>query len=92
MVSSREFHLAHSGFFTTMGSWVAVEPNGTGLPSTLKPPRLGALLPSPRRVLSREHISTLINFSSNHQNMFLAPLYLYMFTNIKNKIASLSKQ
>jgi len=33
----------------TVGSWVAVEPNGTGLPSTLNPPRLGALLPSPRR-------------------------------------------
>ncbi|WP_243679988.1 hypothetical protein [Vulcanisaeta souniana] len=37
-----------------MGSWVAVEPNGTGgLPSTLDPPRLGALLPSPRRARRR---------------------------------------
>jgi len=51
MVASRGFHLAHSGFSTTMGSWAAVEPNGMGLPSRVSPPRLGALLPSPRRVL-----------------------------------------
>jgi len=46
MITPREFHLpqrAHSAH--PVGSWVAVEGNGTTLPSTLKPPRLGALLP-----------------------------------------------
>jgi len=28
-----------------MGSWVAVEPNGMGLPSRVDPPGLGAVLP-----------------------------------------------
>ena len=32
-VSSRDFHLAHRALVTTVGSWVAVEPNATGLPS-----------------------------------------------------------
>jgi len=50
-VSSRDFHLAHRALGIPVGSWVAVEPNGTGLPSTLNPPRLGAGLPSPRRRL-----------------------------------------
>jgi len=50
-VSSRDFRLAHRDLVTTVGSWVAVEPNGTRLPSTLNPPRLGAELPSPRRGL-----------------------------------------
>jgi len=50
-VSSRDFHLAYRALVTTVGSWMAVEPNGTRLPSTLNPPRLGASLPSPRRGL-----------------------------------------
>ncbi|MEM1610101.1 MAG: hypothetical protein QXQ57_00460 [Sulfolobales archaeon] len=36
-----------------MGSWVAVEPNGMGLPSRFSPPRLGAALPSPGRITSK---------------------------------------
>jgi len=69
VVASREFHLARRDLGIPVGSWVAVEPNGTGLPSTLDPHRLGTLLPSPRRTLTSNssHISTLINFSSNHQ-------------------------
>jgi len=51
VVSSRDFHLAHRALVATVESWVAVEPNGTGLPSTPSPPRLGALLPSPKRGL-----------------------------------------
>jgi len=51
VVLSREFRLIHSDFFTTMGSWAAVEPNGMGLPSRFRfLLRLGALLPSPKRV------------------------------------------
>jgi len=34
-----------------MGSWVAVEPNGTGLPSRLHSVGLGAELPSPRMLV-----------------------------------------
>jgi len=49
MITSREFHLVHRDLSIPMGSWAAVEPNGTGLPSRVEaPPRLGALLPSPR--------------------------------------------
>jgi hypothetical protein len=48
-VASRGFHLAHSPLDRAVGSWAAVEPNGTGLPSRLSPLRLGARLPSPRR-------------------------------------------
>jgi hypothetical protein len=48
-VSSRDFHLAHRALVTTVGSWVAVEPNGMGLSSTFNPPRLRALLSSPKR-------------------------------------------
>jgi hypothetical protein len=44
-VSSRDFHLAHRGLGIPVGSWVAVEPNGTVLPSRLSPLRLGAGLP-----------------------------------------------
>jgi len=47
VIASREFHLAHRDSAITMGSWAAVEPNGTGLPSRVSPPRLGAQLPSP---------------------------------------------
>jgi len=50
-IASRDFHLAHRDLGIPVGSWVAVEPNGTGLPSTTSPPRLGASLPSPRRGL-----------------------------------------
>jgi hypothetical protein len=48
IVVSRDFHLVHKDLGIPMGSWVAVEPNGTGLPSTFNPPRLRAELPSPR--------------------------------------------
>jgi hypothetical protein len=50
-VSPRDFHLAHRVLVTTVGSWVAVEPSGMGLPSRFSPLRLGALLPLPRRAL-----------------------------------------
>ncbi len=50
--SSRDFRLVHNLFDRVIGSWVAVEPNGTGLPSRVRyPPRLGASLPSPRQAL-----------------------------------------
>jgi hypothetical protein len=49
LVASRDFLLAHRDLGISVGSWVAVEPNGTGLPSTFNPPRLGAALPSLRR-------------------------------------------
>jgi hypothetical protein len=31
--ASRDFHLAHRDLGILVGSWVAVEPNATGLPS-----------------------------------------------------------
>jgi len=68
LVASRDFHLAHSGFLTTVGSWVAVEPNGMGLPSTGKSPRgLGAMLPSPPRALKtdsnmQQHLYAIVRF------------------------------
>jgi len=49
-VSSRDFHLAHRDLGIPVGSWAAVEPNGAGPPSSVDPPKLGAALPSPRRV------------------------------------------
>ena len=39
---SKDFHLARTSRAIGVGSWAAVEPNGTGLPSTFNPPRLGA--------------------------------------------------
>ncbi|MEM4972024.1 MAG: hypothetical protein QXE01_12330 [Sulfolobales archaeon] len=39
-----------------MGSWVAVEPNGMGLPSRFSPPGLGVALPSPRRITGKSVI------------------------------------
>jgi len=51
VVSSKDLHLAHRALVATLGSWVAIEPNGTGLPSTFNPPRLGALPPLPRWAL-----------------------------------------
>jgi hypothetical protein len=48
-IASRDFHLTHRVLVTTVGSWAAVEPNGTVLPSRLSPRRLGAELPSPRQ-------------------------------------------
>ena len=53
-VLSRDFHLAHRALVTTVGSWVAVEPNGTGLPSTFNPPRLRA--PCYSSVLAFSHL------------------------------------
>jgi len=43
-VASRDFHLAHRDLGISTGSWVAVEPNGTRLPSKLSPLKLGAEL------------------------------------------------
>jgi len=48
-VVSRDFHLTHRDLGIPVGSWVAAEPNGRGLPSSVNPPRLRAELPSPRR-------------------------------------------
>jgi len=42
LVASRDFHLAHTSHGIGVGSWMAVELNGTKLPSTPSPPRLGA--------------------------------------------------
>jgi len=53
-VVSRGFHLAHRDLSTSVGSWVAVEPNGTGLPSTINSVRLGAL---PHRLSSSNQIN-----------------------------------
>jgi hypothetical protein len=38
-VASRGFHIPHRDMDIPMGSWVAVEPSGTGLPSRLKNPK-----------------------------------------------------
>jgi len=46
MITSREFRVAHRDLSVPMGSWAAVEPNGTGLPSREESAGLGALLPS----------------------------------------------
>jgi len=46
---SRDFYLAHRDLLIPMGSWVAVEPNGVGLPSMFNPMELGAMLPSLHR-------------------------------------------
>jgi len=51
MVASREFHLVHRDLFIPIGLWAAVEPNGTGLPSREESAELGAVLPSPERIL-----------------------------------------
>ncbi|MGC8909097.1 MAG: hypothetical protein ACP5O5_00725, partial [Fervidicoccaceae archaeon] len=58
LVASRDFHLAHRSRAIAVGSWVAVEPNGTRLPSRGDLPRLGAVLPSPRRILRRFQTAT----------------------------------
>ncbi|MEM3984264.1 MAG: hypothetical protein QW630_07065 [Sulfolobales archaeon] len=51
---SRGFHLVNADTQIRVGSWVAVEPDGTGLPSSLSLGWLGAMLPSPPRA-SNEH-------------------------------------
>jgi hypothetical protein len=38
-VASGDFHLPHRDLGISMGSWVAVEPSGMGLPSMLKNPK-----------------------------------------------------
>ena len=38
-VASRDFHLPHRDLGISMGSWVAVEPSGMGLPSMLGSPK-----------------------------------------------------
>jgi hypothetical protein len=63
--SSRDFHLAHRALVTTMGSWVAVEPNGTGLSSTFNPPRLRAVLSSPKRGLPVNTLSLRV-YKTHH--------------------------
>ncbi len=54
-----DFHLIHSPFHRAMGSWVAVEPNAMGLPSTSSPAGLGASSPSPCRALKRYSLRCL---------------------------------
>ncbi|MEM2207844.1 MAG: hypothetical protein QXG17_04040 [Sulfolobales archaeon] len=47
-----------------MASWVAVEPNGTGLPSSLSLGWLGAMPPSPPRASNKHRAkTTLISIS-----------------------------
>ncbi|MEM0237679.1 MAG: hypothetical protein QXP97_06520, partial [Desulfurococcus sp.] len=64
--SSRDFHLAHRDLGIPVGSWVAFDPNGTRVTSRIDPPRLGALLPSPRRAQTHSKLNqtTLINVSA----------------------------
>ncbi len=38
-VASRDFHLPHRDLGISMGSWVAVEPSGMGLPSRVETPK-----------------------------------------------------
>jgi len=59
MITSREFHLAHRDLSIPMGSWAAVEPNGTGLPSREKSAGLRALLPSPFMARRKPHYGRL---------------------------------
>jgi hypothetical protein len=49
-VASRDLHLPHRVLDIPMGSWVAVEPSGKGLPSILDPEALdrGSALIEPR--------------------------------------------
>ena len=49
VVASRGFRLTHDSALIAREAWVAVEPNGAGLPSTSSSPRLGALLSSPKQ-------------------------------------------
>jgi hypothetical protein len=42
MMPSKDFHLARTSRAIGVGSWAAIEPNGTGLPSTFNPPRFRA--------------------------------------------------
>jgi len=57
VVASREFHLVHRDLGIPVSSWVAIEPNGIRLPSTLNPPKLGAKLPSPRRIPHQKRLT-----------------------------------
>jgi len=45
---SRDFHLPQRDLGISMGSWVAVEPSGTGLLSRLKTPKPFWAMPSYR--------------------------------------------
>jgi hypothetical protein len=47
LVRCRDFHLVHRVLGIPVGSWVAVEPNGMGLPSREDPPGLWVLLSMP---------------------------------------------
>jgi hypothetical protein len=44
--SSRDFHLPHRDMDIPMGSWVAVEPSGMGLPSRVETPKPFWAMPS----------------------------------------------
>jgi hypothetical protein len=48
LIASRSLYLAHRALGIPVGSWVAVEPSGTGLTFITNPPGLGAILPSLR--------------------------------------------
>jgi hypothetical protein len=50
-IESRDSHLVRTSWAIGVDSWVAVELNGMGLPSTTSPPGLRAVLPLPRRAL-----------------------------------------
>ncbi|MDT7894750.1 MAG: hypothetical protein RQ855_00945 [Desulfurococcales archaeon] len=50
--SSRDFHLPQRDLGISMGSWVAVEPSGTGLPSMLETPKPLWAAPSYRASVS----------------------------------------
>ncbi|MEM4558711.1 MAG: hypothetical protein QW208_02015 [Acidilobaceae archaeon] len=49
--TSRDFHLAYVDLGIHVDSWVAVEPNIMGLPSSLSSGKLRAMLLSPPRTL-----------------------------------------
>jgi len=50
--ASGDFHLPHRDLGISMGSWVAVEPSGMGLPSILKNPKPFWAEPSHRASVS----------------------------------------
>jgi len=60
---SRDFHLVHADTQIRVGSWVAVEPNGTELPSSLSLGWLGAMPPSPPRAFNKHRKTTLTSIS-----------------------------
>ncbi len=63
VVASRDFHLVHVDLNTHVGSWVVVEPSGTGLPPSLTPRRLEVPLPPPLRLITKQVETELIDIS-----------------------------